>query len=793
MIRSYSLSTADIDSLLNLPEVIRAKEQIDVQTEPGAIYLNASLGDSMKENLSLQLGINLSGIDSIPMRWIKGDTKPHIDRASSSFEKTYLTYLTSSPGELIVDGDSYPITQGCGYVFDENVSHETIGTGTEPWLLLGPMSEQGFAVGAATTITANGETQTIYFKYISGTGIQYKINNGSYLGFSLPVTIVNSNIPFTLKVLFENNMTLESNIFYFICGSQNIQFGSENLNSDGTRPVLTIGVDDYPGLISNGSQVSTGYNNIYIYNLVVNGTGHTILGGAGWIGMSGFGNGSSSNYIVNCTAHGTIQAGDAGSGGIVGAYAGKGATFLGIIGCSSSGDIGSNSGGIAGSFAGSVGGNVLIEKCWSTGAIGQAAGGIYGSYAGDDTGYSNTTHCYSTGTIGIQAGGIYGQFAGNSSGGADTTACYSLGTIGLFAGGIYGDSAAPFGGNTIATNCYSTGTWSGGTRGIYGNNKQIGAISANCYPANGAWTNIGAFAQLIGIPNPVVGNIWVDRGTDTPFELYNMGYTPYTIQNINIAGGVPSLNQTYTISGHQGDALKSGLISGLSYSILQIDTNIPSLYPTITMNTTTGSISTTLETTLGIYTLYVRNEGSYNTTTVNLTVTEPPNTPICFPAGTLVLTDQGEVPIDKLDIKTHTISTKSIVAVTRTITLDNHLICIEKNSLGYNVPNRKTIISKNHKIMVDKKMMEAERLVQYVPTIYKIPYDKQILYNVLLEDYSVMTIHNLVVETLHPNNVIAKIYNGNYTIEQKNKIIKMLNQYTKRKAVNSRIKLTCNF
>jgi hypothetical protein len=93
--------------------------------------------------------------------------------------------------------------------------------------------------------------------------------------------------------------------------------------------------------------------------------------------------------------------------------------------------------------------------------------------------------------------------------------------------------------------------------------------------------------------------------------------------------------------------------------------------------------------------------------------------------------------------------------------------------------------------MVDKKLMEAERLVQYVPTIYKIPYDKQILYNVLLEDYSVMTVHNLVVETLHPNNVIAKIYNGNYTTEQKNKIIKMLNEYTKRTAVNSRIKLTC--
>ena len=47
MIRSYSLSNTDIDSLLNLPEVIRSKEQIDAQTHSGAIYLNASLDDSL--------------------------------------------------------------------------------------------------------------------------------------------------------------------------------------------------------------------------------------------------------------------------------------------------------------------------------------------------------------------------------------------------------------------------------------------------------------------------------------------------------------------------------------------------------------------------------------------------------------------------------------------------------------------------------------------------------------------------------------------------------------------------
>jgi len=775
MIRSYSLSNTDIDSLLNLPEVIRSKEQIDAQTHSGAIYLNASLDDSLKEKISQQLGLPLSGLDTIPMRWIKGDTKPHIDKAARSFDKTYLTYLTSSPGELIMDGNSYPITQGCGYVFDENVSHETIGTGTEPRLLLGPMSEQGFSVGASTTITADGETETIYFRYTAGTGVEYKINDSSYFGFSLPVTIVNSNPAFRLKVLFENDMILETNIFYFICGSTNIQFGSESLNSDGSRPVITIAVNYYDGLISNGDENNPGFNNIYIYNLVVDGTGYNTQIGAGWIGKIGFGNGVSNNYIINCSSRGDLPYGESGSGGIIGAIAARNASSLYIIGCSSSGIIGINCGGIVGSSAGWEGGNIVIEYCWSTGAISDGGGGIFGSIAGR-AGNAIARYCYSTGTIGDNAGGIFGVSARN----AQAIACYSRGTITADGGGIFGSSAGYNSGNTPATNCYSTGAFSVTGTGIYGANA-LDDSPTNCYSANGSWTNSAANARLTGLPSPIIGSVWVNRGVDTPYELYNIGYTPYTIQNIDLFEGVPVIQQVYILTGQQGSTLQAGIVSGLSYSILQINNSGPSEYPTITINTTTGSISTALTTQVGVYNLYVRNLGSYNITTLELTVTETPVTPICFPAGTLVLTDQGEVAIDKLNIKKHTISGKKIVAITQTIPMDKYLICMEKNSISHNVPNRRTIISKNHKVMVDNKLMECEKLVQYVPSIYKIPYNKNILYNVLLDHYSVMSINNLMVETLHPNNMIAKIYTGNFSQVQKNTLIQSLNKYTKRR------------
>jgi hypothetical protein len=81
------------------------------------------------------------------MRWIKGDTAPHVDVGSSNFHNTYLVYLNTSLGNFIVDSQTYPIEANTGFVFNEGVSHETINTGTEPRLLLGPMSEHGFAVG----------------------------------------------------------------------------------------------------------------------------------------------------------------------------------------------------------------------------------------------------------------------------------------------------------------------------------------------------------------------------------------------------------------------------------------------------------------------------------------------------------------------------------------------------------------------------------------------------------------------------------------------------------------------
>jgi hypothetical protein len=59
--------------------------------------------------------------------------------------------------------------------------------------------------------------------------------------------------------------------------------------------------------------------------------------------------------------------------------------------------------------------------------------------------------------------------------------------------------------------------------------------------------------------------------------------------------------------------------------------------------------------------------------------------------------------------------------------------------------------------------------------IYLIPYTGEILYNVLLEKNSVMIVNGLICETLDINNIIAVYYKSPYTIEEKNKILKLLN------------------
>ena len=140
-------------------------------------------------------------------------------------------------------------------------------------------------------------------------------------------------------------------------------------------------------------------------------------------------------------------------------------------------------------------------------------------------------------------------------------------------------------------------------------------------------------------------------------------------------------------------------------------------------------------------------------------VVTPKKSDICFPAGTPIKTDQGEIEIEKLVKDVNTIKGKYIKHITETLSIDNYLICFEKDALWKNYPSKRTIMSKEHKIEYKGKMVEAYRLENASELVKKVKYSGEVLYNVLLEEYGVMEVNNLVCETLDPLNRIACEYN----------------------------------
>ena len=171
---------------------------------------------------------------------------------------------------------------------------------------------------------------------------------------------------------------------------------------------------------------------------------------------------------------------------------------------------------------------------------------------------------------------------------------------------------------------------------------------------------------------------------------------------------------------------------------------------------TTVTISAATATTLDILVpatgIYFFGKSGVTTVLLNLI------SDICFIAGTPITTDQGNIPIEKLEPSIHTIRNKKIVAITKTVTQDKYLVCFEKDALGKNIPSQQTIISKNHKLFYNGKMGKACEFLKNFDNVTKVKYTGAILYNVLLEEHDKMMVNNLICETLHPENGVAKVY-----------------------------------
>jgi hypothetical protein len=256
-------------------------------------------------------------------------------------------------------------------------------------------------------------------------------------------------------------------------------------------------------------------------------------------------------------------------------------------------------------------------------------------------------------------------------------------------------------------------------------------------------------------------------GTSNPYQIIYVN--PPSISYLDISLVLIFGGETITING-----------SNFNYNpILRID---GSLVASTLVSSTQITFVTPIPNSYGYKSVTITNDIGTSNSVLLQYITKPISN-ICFPAGTPVQCDQGLIPIEKINTDICTIRGNKIEIITKTVTQDKYLVCIEKDAFSKNIPSQKTLISKNHALLYGKKVVKAKNLLELNnEKIYKEKYNGSLLYNVLLENkHDVMIVNNLVCETLDPNSGIAKMYldikKFNYTTEQKNKLYKEYNNY----------------
>jgi hypothetical protein len=318
------------------------------------------------------------------------------------------------------------------------------------------------------------------------------------------------------------------------------------------------------------------------------------------------------------------------------------------------------------------------------------------------------------------------------------------------------------------------------------------------------------------LPLPTITNFSIPTKTygDSPFSIVDpssnsTGAFTYTSSNnlvadvsgntITIIGtGTSVINaiQAATTNYSSGDAsanfvvnkanpiigtltIPSEMYLDTSFSIVDPSSNSSGAFTYTSSDTSVARISGNTVQIVGIgsSTITATQEASGNYVSGNVSSNLISN--ICFPAGTPINTDQGIIAIEKINPEIHTIRNKKIIGITKTKSTNDFLVCLEKHALGNNIPSQKTLITRDHGIFYNGKMRRAVELIEFSENIYKVKYNGEVLYNVLMEQHDKMVVNNLICETLNPSNPIAKLYNKiqNCTPEKQERLIKEYNEF----------------
>jgi hypothetical protein len=155
------LTDSEVDAILLQNNDILSESMIGITTKK---RFPLTISDESRRKLSEAFQIQLP--NPIPAQLVKGDTPLHRDVGPSSFLNTYLFYLTSTQGSLLIGNESYPITKGTAYRFSNETEHGTEGTEDSIRVSIGPFNEFAEYVGAPGInyyiFTALSPTEYVY-------------------------------------------------------------------------------------------------------------------------------------------------------------------------------------------------------------------------------------------------------------------------------------------------------------------------------------------------------------------------------------------------------------------------------------------------------------------------------------------------------------------------------------------------------------------------------------------------------------------------------------------------------
>ncbi len=167
------LTSEQVQHIHSLDTVIRHRPHLPYSN----VRFTCPLSAEIKAAILTSLGLDLSNVAEVPMRWVHGDTAAHVDVSRGTFENTYLIYASSSEGDFVLGDQSYPIIEGCGIRFNEGISHHTVGTGSGHRLIIGPMNEMGQPVGGPVITYYASEADALSYTNPIGYGGSYTVES----------------------------------------------------------------------------------------------------------------------------------------------------------------------------------------------------------------------------------------------------------------------------------------------------------------------------------------------------------------------------------------------------------------------------------------------------------------------------------------------------------------------------------------------------------------------------------------------------------------------------------------